>query len=90
MPETIRTANERLCSRPRRGGHLAAFVFAPLSLFRGPPASAAGLADGIVVSREQLGALTLTLGLVCFAVLATVVLLRTRRTADAQESAAQD
>ena len=32
----------------------------------------------------------MTLGLICFAVLATVVLLRTRRTADAQESAAQD
>ncbi len=90
MPETIRTANERLCSRPRRGGHLAAFVFATLCILRGTPAYAAGLADGIVVSREQLGALTLTLGLVCFAVLATVVLLRTRRTADAQESAAQD
>ena len=31
MPETIRTANERLRSRPWRGGFLAAFVIANLS-----------------------------------------------------------
>ena len=30
MPETIRTANERPCSRPGRGGFLAAFAFAVL------------------------------------------------------------
>ena len=91
MPETIRTANERLRSRARRGGHLAAFFFATICFALGTPAFAAtGLAEGVVVTREQLGALTLTLGLVCFAVLATLVLLRTRRTADAQESAAQD
>ena len=34
MPETIRTANERLRSRPRRGGFLAAFVLAALCIAR--------------------------------------------------------
>jgi signal transduction histidine kinase len=90
MPETIRTANERLRSRPRRGGFFAASIFTTLCIAPGAPAYAAGLAEGIVMSREQLGALTLTLGLVFFAVLATLVLLRTRRTADARENAAQD
>ncbi len=42
------------------------------------------------MTREQLGALTLTLALVCFAMLATLVLLRTRRTTAAAQSAALD
>src|SRR5664279_3931437 len=91
MPETIRTANERLRSRPRRGGFLAAFVFATLCIALGTPGYAeTRLVEDVTVSREQLGALTLTLGLLFFAMLAVVVLLRTRRTAAASESAAHD
>jgi signal transduction histidine kinase len=91
MPETIRTANERLRSRPRRGGFLAALVSASLSSALATPAfSEPGLADGFAVTHEQRGALTLTLGLIFFAMLAVVVLLRTRRTAAALASAAQD
>jgi signal transduction histidine kinase len=91
MPETIRTANERLCSRPRRGGFLAAFVTTAISIALGTPAFAdEGLAEGVMVSREQLGALTLTLALIFFAMLATMVLLRTRREAAAKQSAADD
>src|SRR5882672_8622231 len=100
MPETIRTANERLRSRPRRGGFLAAFVFATPCIALSTPARAGvnaafGLLDGIVqtvaaVSREQFAGLTLTLGLLCFAVLATLVLLRTRKTAATIETATQD
>jgi signal transduction histidine kinase len=90
MPETIRTANERLRSRPRRGGFLAAFVFAMLSIIPGTPALAEELADGVMVTREQLGALILTLALIFFAMLATMVLLRTRREAAAAQSAADD
>ncbi len=48
------------------------------------------LVDGIAVTREQLGALTLILGLICFAMLATLVLLRTRRMAATTQSAAHD
>jgi signal transduction histidine kinase len=91
MPETIRTVNERLCSRPRRGGFLAAFFFAILCIALGSPAGAAeALAEGVTVSREQLGALTLTLALICFATLATLVLLRMRRAAATAQSAALD
>jgi len=91
MPETIRTANERLRSRPRRGGFLAACVFTALTLVPGSSALAdAGLADGITISREQLGALTLTLALIFFAMLATMVLMRTRREAAAAQSVADE
>jgi signal transduction histidine kinase len=91
MPETIRTANERPCSRPERGGFLAAFAFAVLCVAFDTPARAAdALIEGIAVTREQLGALTLTLALTCFAMLATLVVLRTRRTAAAAQSATLD
>ena len=100
MPETIRTANERLRSRARRGGFLAAFVFATLCSALSTPAHAgvgaafslvedmirAGAVDG----RQQLATLTLTLVLICFAVLATIVLLRTRKAAATNESSAHD
>ena len=91
MPETIRTANERSCSRPGRGGFGAAFVFMTLCIVLTTPAYAyAGLVEDISVTRDQLGALTLILGLICFAMLATLVLLRTRRIAATAQSAAHD
>ncbi len=95
MPETIRTANERLRSRPGRGGFLAVLVFATLYGMIGTLAQAdAGFIDGMTgaaaASRERVAALTLTLGLVCFAVLAVIVLLRTRRTAATVKIAAND
>src|SRR5450756_1882654 len=100
MPETIRTANERLRSRPRRGGFLAAFVFATLCSALSTPARADGSAafslveDMIravtVLSRQQVATLTLTFGLLCFAVLATIVLLRTRKAAATIKTEAHD
>jgi signal transduction histidine kinase len=100
MPETIRTANERLRSRPWRGGFLAAFVVAQFGIALSTPARAeAGLASGVldavqraasVFGRQDIATLTLTIGLLCFAVLATIVLMRTRKTAERVESAALD
>jgi signal transduction histidine kinase len=93
MPETIRTANERLRSRPRRGGLLATIAAALFCIALPTPAHA-GIAflfdfvDGF--GRQDIAGLTLTLGLVCFAALATVVLLRTRNRAARRESAASD
>jgi len=91
MPETIRTANGRLRSRPRRGTILAAFVIANLALVLGTPAEAGAVAPrafadtalhGIATfDRADVASLTLTLGLACFGVLAAVVLLHTRRRA---------
>src|ERR1700688_4084737 len=104
MPETIRAANERLRSRPRRGGFLAAFVFATLCIAQGtalgtPAHANAGPAYAIVdaihpavtaVGRAEVATFTLTLGLLCFAVLATVVLVRMRKNAEHLETAARD
>ena len=97
MPETIRTAHERLRSRPRRGGFLAAFVLA--TICSTPAHAGVGAAFSLVdnmiragaaVGRQQLAMLTLTLGLICFAVLATIVLVRTRKAAATNESVAHD
>jgi len=97
MPETIRTANERLRSRPRRGGFLAAFVLA--TICSTPAHAGVGAAFNLVdhmiragaaVGRQQLAMLMLTLGLICFAVLATIVLLRTRKAAPTNESVTHD
>ncbi len=57
--------------------------------------AAYGLIDNILttstaVSRQQVAALTLTLALLCFAVLAIIVLMRTRRAAATIETAARD
>src|SRR5271169_1770994 len=97
MPETIRTTNARLRSRPRRGGLLAAFVVAQSSIALSTPARAeAGVAPTMLDAlRTAFGqphfvGLALTLGLLCFAVLATIALMRTRKAADRAESAARD
>jgi signal transduction histidine kinase len=93
MPETIRTANERLRSRPRRGGTLVTFVAAFISMALIAPARAGVTAAFDLftsMSRQDFVALSLTLGLLCFAVLSTVVLLRTRRLAARAEDGARD
>jgi signal transduction histidine kinase len=56
---------------------------------------AVSLVDDIIrmitaVGRQQVAALTLTLGLLCFAVLAIIVLMRTRKAAATIETAARD
>ncbi len=85
MPETIRTANERLRSRPRRGGFLTAAVLANICVMSGSQASAATetLTRAFAVfDRQQIATLALFAGLACFAALATIVLIRTRRSAE--------
>jgi signal transduction histidine kinase len=90
MPETIRTANGGLRSCPRRGGFLVAFVTVALI---GAIAPAVARADGIsplafifpALTQDQIATIALILGLVCFGLLATLVLLRTRRTASETE-----
>src|SRR5882672_6367117 len=98
MPETIRAANERLRSRPRRGGLRVAFLIANFCLVTVTPARAD--AGGSVIEtidhalatlgQQQTATLTLTLGLLIFAVLATIALLRTRKTADRAETLSRD
>jgi len=99
MPETIRTANERLRSRPWRGGFLAAFVTANFIL----SGSAAGAevhsgtaaVDAIhrtmaILRGQGISLLTFILAVLGLGLLASVILLRARRSKDRIESAARD
>ena len=81
MPETIRTANERLRSRPWRDGFLAAFVAANLSMVPDTSAHADvhfgtttvdAVHRGIAMLRgQQINALTLVLAFIGFVLLAS-------------------
>jgi signal transduction histidine kinase len=100
MPETIRTANERLRSRPWRGGFLAAFVFANFSIVPGSPAHAdvrlgATAVDAVhrtmaVLRGNEISLLTFILALIGLGLLASVILLRIRRSAYQVEADARD
>jgi signal transduction histidine kinase len=98
MPETVRAANERLRSRPWRGGFLAALVtgnyiaLSPAHADAGSGADVLQTAAGALaaIGRQEVAALTLTFGLLCFAVLATIVLLRTRKAAGRIETVSRD
>ncbi len=96
MPETIRAANGRLRSRPRRGGYACAGTL--LIAILTAPARAAdggGVADAVhgaaaALSRENIASLTLIIGLVAFAVLAMLALMRTRRQVSLNQSVARE
>ena len=56
-----------------------------------PPALVEAIHRAVgALGRPEIATLTLTLGLLCFAVLATVVLVRTRRAADRNETVSRD
>src|SRR6476469_2171936 len=93
MPETIRTANGGLRSCPWRGGILAAFV--SVAILGAAPARADNFLPSLLhglahVSGDRIGTATLIVALVCFAVLAVLVLLRTRRSAAESEQHARE
>ena len=100
MPESIRAANERLHSRPWRGGFLATFVLASLLNLCSAPVRAETKLDATLVGtmqralatlREQeITALTLVLALLGFTLLTIVVVFRIRRSADRAEIDARD
>jgi signal transduction histidine kinase len=95
MPETIRTTSGSIHARPRRSGFLAAAAtaliyatparsqdFTPLSVFDSYIAAFASL------NRHEIAAMTLTLGILLFAVVTAIMLVRARaRTALAENSA---
>ncbi len=100
MPETIRTAHERLRSRPRRGGFPSAFGIALLFIACASPARAAtGVWSAVIdavhgaaltLSRQDIATLILTIALLSFTAFATLVLVRTRRQAERIATAAGD
>lgn len=100
MPETIRAVNERLRSRPRRGGFLAAFVIANCVIPFVAPARAdarsalafVGALQGAAadIASRGIGTLSLALGLVTFVALAVIALLRARRQATRQAAVSRN
>src|SRR5207344_2715149 len=100
MPESIRAANERLRSRPWRGGFLAAFVLAGLlNLYSAPVRAETKLGATLVgtmqralatLREQEITALTLVLALLGFILLTIVVVFRIRRSADRAEIDARD
>jgi signal transduction histidine kinase len=95
MPETIRAENERQRSRPRRDGFPAlllslATIAAPSPAYSDPVVLDATLAAFSSLSGQEIAALTLTLGLLCFAVVTAILLVRTRARAAALEASARD
>ena len=100
MPETIRTANERLRSRPWRNGFLAACVIANLLIVPGAAVHAevrVGAAAIEALHRataalrgQEITLLTLVLALLGLGLFTSVVLLRLRRVADHVETSARD
>ena len=89
MPETIRAANERLRSRPKRGGFLATFVIVNSLLASIAPARAdagsalamlQGLKDAVAnLAGHDANTLGLAFAAICVAALVFIVLLRARR-----------
>ncbi len=100
MPETIRTASERLRSRPWRGGFLAAFVIANLFMLPASPAHAdvrlgATAVDAIhrsiaTLRGQEITLLTFFLALLALSMFASVAFVRARRTAERVETDARD
>ncbi len=100
MPEIIRATNGEPRAHPRRYGFPALAAAAPLCAASATPARAEGidilslldvyLATFAGFSRQEIAALTLTLGLLCFAVLTAVILLRTRAQNAQIEARARD
>jgi len=100
MPETIRTANERLRFRPWQGGSFAAFVTADYCMMPVTSARADGhigatavaaIHNAVTVLRgREITVLTLVLTLLSFALLATIALLYTRKHAIRPETDSRD
>src|SRR5512135_3475537 len=80
MPEGLRTANEALRSRPKRGGFVAAVILTVLTVAQDAAAADGSALDraATAVGRQEIATLTLIAGLIGFAVLATIVLIRSR------------
>jgi signal transduction histidine kinase len=100
MPDPIRTANERLRSRPWRGVFLAAFVIANLSILPGSAARAEARLGATTVDAvhramaafrgREISLLTFIIALIGFGLFASVILFRARRSADRVETDARD
>jgi hypothetical protein len=102
MPDTIRTTVESFGAHPQHSGlRAAAVILAALSPFEAASAREAGGAfEGstidayisalLLIDRHEVAALGLTLGILCFAVITAILLVRTRRRLAAVTAGARD
>ncbi len=96
MPETIRTANGRLRSRPRRGGVLGcALIAILLTSTIAARADAGGWLDAMhgaasMLGRQNVATLVLAVGLLSFTALAALAMIRSRRLAERVQVTARD
>src|SRR6266849_4041120 len=102
MPDTIRITVESLGAHPQRGGFRAVTVIlAALLPLEATSAQEGGAAfEGstldayvsalLLLDRHEIAALALTLGILCFAVVTAILLVRTRRRLVAAAAAAHD
>jgi signal transduction histidine kinase len=103
MPDTIRTTVESLGAHPQRSGLRAAaavMLTALLSLESASAQEAAPAFEGstvdayisafLLLDRHEVAALALTLGILCFAVVTAILLVRTRQRLAAVAASARD
>jgi signal transduction histidine kinase len=103
MPDTIRTTVESLGAHPQRSGFRAApaVILTALLPFQATSVQAAGTAFAgsavdayisafLLLDRHEVAALALTLGILCFAVVTAILLVRTRRRLAAVATSARD
>src|SRR6266508_2098239 len=106
MPDTIRITGGSLRAHPRRGGFRTAVTVATaafgIAASLGPgrandavPAFEGSALDAYIAAflqldRHEIAALALTLGILCFAVVTAILLVRTRRRLGETEAAARD
>jgi signal transduction histidine kinase len=103
MPDPIRTTVESVGAHPQRGGFRATAIVLFTSLVSAEAGGADGAAatrgaSGIdayasallLLDRHEIAALALTLGILCFAVVTAILLVRTRHRLAAATAAARD
>ena len=103
MPDTIRTTVDSLGARPQQSGLLVVLTIAIAGscFFAAGPAEAAGprfegstvgayISALLLLDRHEIAALALTLGVLCFAVVTAILLVRTRRRLAAMAESARD
>jgi signal transduction histidine kinase len=98
MPDTIRITGGSVWAHPGRGGYFAAIATGLCWMMA--PARAAEAIDAATVGdfmfavsqfdRHEVAGLALTLGILCFAVVTAIMLVRTRRRLAETEAAARD
>jgi signal transduction histidine kinase len=102
MPDTIRTTVESLGAHPQRSGFraAAAVILTALLSLESASAQAAPAFEGrtvdayisalLLLDRHEVAALALTLGILCFAVVTAILLVRTRQRLAAVAASARD